>query len=260
MTRQLVVVGAAGRMGRRLVSLGAEQKTLKVVGAVDDSSHPDQGRDLCGVGVPLADTFPAQADVVIDFSLPEATDRTLTFCQEHEAALVLGTTGLSEAQLAALRQLSNHVPVVHASNMSVGMNVLFALVGKAAAMLGDAYDIEIVEQHHRYKKDAPSGTALTLAENVCQATGRSYPGSLVHGRSGNEALRQPGEIGMHAVRGGDIAGVHSVQCSTLGETVTFHHTAHSRDTFVQGALRAAVWVVEQKPGCYHMRDVLGLDV
>jgi 4-hydroxy-tetrahydrodipicolinate reductase len=125
-------------------------------------------------------------------------------------------------------------------------------------MLGEAYDIEIVEHHHRFKKDAPSGTALTLAENICRATDRSYPDALIYGRSGKDALRKQGEIGMHAVRGGDIVGVHSVQYSTLGETVTFHHTAHSRDTLVHGALRAAAWVVGRKPGLYTMLDVLGI--
>jgi len=258
MASRLVIVGAAGRMGRRLITLGAEQESLEVVGAVDDPAHPDQGKDICGKGVTVSDSFPPQADVVIDFSLPEAATRTLTFCREQQAALVMATTGLSADHLAALHQLAEQVPVVQATNMSVGMNVLFALVGKAAAMLGIDYDIEIVEQHHRFKKDAPSGTALTLAETICHATDRPYPASLVHGRSGNDALRQPGDIGMHAVRGGDIAGVHSVQYSTLGETVTLHHTAHSRDVFAHGALRAATWVVQQQPGLYSMREVLGI--
>jgi 4-hydroxy-tetrahydrodipicolinate reductase len=125
-------------------------------------------------------------------------------------------------------------------------------------MLGDEYDIEIVEQHHRFKKDAPSGSALTLAENICHATGRDFPESLVHGRSGKDALRQKGTIGMHAVRAGDITGVHSVIFGTLGETVTLNHTANSRDTFVRGALRAAKWLVGKKPATYSMADVLGI--
>jgi 4-hydroxy-tetrahydrodipicolinate reductase len=142
--------------------------------------------------------------------------------------------------------------------MSVGMNVLFSLVGKVAAMLGDEYDTEIIEQHHRFKKDAPSGSALTLAENICKATGKKFPDCLINGRSGKDTLRQKGTIGVHAVRGGDITGIHSVVFSTLGETVTLNHTAHSRDTFVIGALRAAQWLVGKKPGLYSMADVLGI--
>ena len=138
------------------------------------------------------------------------------------------------------------------------MNVLFSLVGKVAQMLGAEYDTEIIEQHHRFKKDAPSGSALTLAENICKATGKKFPDSLVYGRSGKDALRQEGTIGMHAVRGGDITGVHSVIFSTLGETVTLNHTAHSPDTFAYGALRAAKWLIGKKPGLYSMADVLGI--
>ena len=138
------------------------------------------------------------------------------------------------------------------------MNVLFSLVGKVASMLGDEYDIEIIEQHHHFKKDAPSGSALTLAENICSATGREFPGSLVHGRSGKEALRQKGTIGVHAIRAGDITGEHSVIFCTLGEKLTLNHTAHSRDTFARGALRAAKWLIGKEPKLYSMSDILGI--
>jgi 4-hydroxy-tetrahydrodipicolinate reductase len=142
--------------------------------------------------------------------------------------------------------------------MSVGMNVLFALVGKVATMLGEAYDIEIVEQHHRFKKDAPSGSALTLAQRICEATGRDHPDSLTYGRSGKDAQRQGKTIGMHAVRAGDITGIHSIIYGTLGETITLNHTANSRDTFVRGALRAAAWLLDKQPGLHSMADVLGI--
>jgi 4-hydroxy-tetrahydrodipicolinate reductase len=142
--------------------------------------------------------------------------------------------------------------------MSIGMNVLFSIVGQTAAMLGDDYDIEIIEQHHRFKKDAPSGSALTLAENICKATGKKYPDSLTFGRSGKDAARQKDTIGVHAVRAGDIVGDHSVIFSTLGETVTLNHTAHSRDGFARGALRAAQWLTGKTAGLYSMADVLGL--
>ncbi len=257
MAVDLVVVGAGGRMGQRLVALAQETDRLSLVGAVDVSTHPGQGTEVTP-GVALSAQFPETADVVIDFSLPEGTDKTLAFCADRKAALVLGTTGLSDSQKAALKSLSSKVPVVQATNMSVGMNTLFATVGKIARMLGDDYDIEIVEQHHRFKKDAPSGTALSLAESICEDTGRDLGQSLVHGREGKDALRQKGDIGMHAVRAGDIVGIHSVIYSTQGESITVNHTAHSRDTFVGGALRAAQWLPGQAPGLYSMRDVLGI--
>jgi 4-hydroxy-tetrahydrodipicolinate reductase len=138
------------------------------------------------------------------------------------------------------------------------MNVLFNLVGKVAMLLGEDYDVEIIEQHHRFKKDAPSGSAKTLAENICKATGRDFPQSLIHGRNGKDVLRQKDTIGVHAVRAGDITGVHSVVFSTLGETVTLNHTAHSRDTFARGALRAAKLLVGKKPSLYSMSEILGI--
>ena len=264
MKPKLVVVGAGGRMGRRIIALAAESGRFEVVGAVENANHPDMGTDagpLAGIdplNVVLDDSWPAGAEIAIDFSLPEAADNTLRNCLASGISLVLGTTGLSAGQHEAIQAAAKTIPIVYGTNMSVGMNVLFALVGKAAAMLGEEYDIEIVEQHHRFKKDAPSGSALTLARKICDATGRAYPDSLVHGRSGKEALRQKNTIGMHAVRAGDITGVHSVVYGTLGETIALNHTAHSRDTFVRGALRAAEWLVGKPPALYSMADVLGI--
>lgn len=260
---KLVVVGAAGRMGRRIVAMAVESGEFEIVGAADAKGHPDLGKDvglLAGTGplnVLLSDYCPAGADVVIDFSLPEAAGNTLRHCTENGIPLVMGTTGVGDLQADVMKS-ARKIPIIYGTNMSVGMNVLFALVGKAAAMLGAEYDIEIVEQHHRFKKDAPSGSALTLAERICQATGRDFPGCLTHGREGKDAQRQPDTIGMHAVRAGDIVGIHSVICSTSGETITLNHTAHSRDTFVRGALRAARWLIGKDPGSYGMADVLGL--
>jgi len=265
MGTKLVIIGAAGRMGRRILSLSAETGQFDIIAVVDRPGHPDIGKvysleSASGpIEVVLADTFPAAAaDVAIDFSQPEAVDETIDYCLKNKVALVSGTTGLSEPQRDKMKVASADIPVIYGTNMSVGMNVLFALVGKAASMLGDEYDIEIIEQHHRFKKDAPSGSALTLAENICHATGRDFPEALVHGRSGKDALRQKGTIGMHAVRAGDITGVHSVMFGTLGETVTLNHTANNRDTFVRGALRAAEWLVGKKPATYSMADVLGI--
>jgi 4-hydroxy-tetrahydrodipicolinate reductase len=217
---------------------------------------------LAGVrplGVMVEDQFHAQkADVVIDFSLAQATERSLAYCIAKGSALVLGTTGLAPEHRTQIHAASLKIPIVHATNMSVGMNVLFDIVGKVAALLGPDYDIEIIEEHHRFKKDSPSGSALTLAEQICKETGRRYPDCLVHGREGKEALRAPGTIGMHSVRAGDITGIHSIVFGTLGETVTLNHTANNRDTLARGALRAARWVVAQKSGLYSMRNVLGL--
>ena len=264
MATKLMVVGAAGRMGRRIVALAAQSGEFEIAAAVDRAGHPDIGRDaglLAGVGgvdVKLADAYAAGADVAIDFSLPQAAARTVDYCLENGAALVMGTTGLGEAERARIEEAAAKIPVIYGTNMSVGMNVLFGLVGRVAAMLGAEYDVEIVEEHHRFKKDAPSGSALTLAERICDATEREFPGALVDGRSGGDALRKRGQIGMHAVRAGDIVGVHSVVFGTLGETVTLNHRAGNRDTFVRGALRAAKWLAGKKPGSYSMADVLGI--
>ncbi len=264
MKPKLVVIGAAGRMGRRIIALAAESGRFDIVGAIENQGHPEIGKDAgltAGIGslsVPLGNSWPAEANIAIDFSLPEAADRTLQQCIARSAALVMGTTGLTAAQQEGLKTAARKIPILYGTNMSVGMNVLFSIVGKVAAMLGEDYDIEIVEEHHRFKKDAPSGSALTLAQNICKATNRPYPDSLIHGRSGKEALRNKGEIGMHAVRAGDITGVHSVLYSTLGETITLNHTAHSRDTLVRGALRAAEWIIGKPPALYSMADVLGI--
>jgi len=277
MKPKLVVIGATGRMGKRIIALAVESDEFDIIAAVERQGHPDIGKDAglvaaAGpINVNLTDVFPAAGDpqpclatgvagacVAIDFSQPEAADKTINYCLENNVALVSGTTGLSDQQREKIEAASEKIPIIYGTNMSVGMNVLFALVGKVATMLGDEYDIEIIEQHHRFKKDAPSGSALTLAENICKATGRGLPESLTHGRSGKDALRQKGTIGMHAVRAGDITGVHSVIFGTLGETVTVNHTANSRDTFARGALRAAKWLVEKEPALYSMADVLGI--
>jgi 4-hydroxy-tetrahydrodipicolinate reductase len=264
MIPKLIINGAGGRMGRRIVALAVEGGYFDIVGAVDKPGHADIGKDagvpagIAEIGVKLGSEYPAKADVVIDFSLPEAADAVIGYCEKNKVALVMGTTGLSDEQTARLQAAGKKIPIVWASNMSVGMNVLFRMVGKVAQMLGDDYDIEIVESHHRYKKDAPSGSALTLAKNIAGQTGRDWPACAVYGRKGKDSLRQAGTIGMHSVRAGDITGEHSVIFSTLGETVTLAHRAHNRYTFASGALRAARWVAGKGPGVYSMGDVLGM--
>lgn len=262
---RLVIIGAGGRMGRRILAMAVESGQFDIIGAVERPGHPDIGKDAgLGAGVKpikvmLSEAYPAgPADVAIDFSQPEAVDQTISYCIENSAALVCGITGLNDRQKEQIKAASAKIPAIYATNMSVGMNVLFGLVGKVAHLLGADYDIEIVEQHHRLKKDSPSGSALTLAENICKSMDFDFPEALVHGRSGKDTLRQKGTIGMHAVRAGDITGIHSVIFGTPGETITLNHTANSRDTFVAGALRAAKWLAGKKPGSYSMADVLGL--
>jgi len=265
MRPKLIIIGAAGQMGRRIISLSIDAGWFDIIAAVETKGHSDIGKDAglvasAGpINVKLDSAYQSGADVAIDFSQPDAADKTIDYCLKGGVALVLGTTGLTEKQHEKLKAASAKIPVIYGTNMSVGMNVLFSLVGKLALMLGDEYDTEIIEQHHRFKKDAPSGSALTLAENICRATGKKFPDDLTYGRDGKDALRQKGTIGMHAVRAGDIIGIHSAVFSTLGETVTLNHTAHSRDTFATGALRAAQWLVGKKPGLYSMADVLGIN-
>jgi 4-hydroxy-tetrahydrodipicolinate reductase len=251
-------------MGSTILSLAKDAGLFRIIAAIERQDHPDIGKDagLVAAGGPinvkLDGIYPGGADVAIDFSTPSAAGKTIDYCLENSTALVLGTTGLSAEQLEKIKVASGKIPVIYGTNMSVGMNVLFSLVGKVASMLGEEYDIEIIEQHHRFKKDAPSGSALTLAENICKATGKRFPDCLTHGRSGKDALRQKGTIGIHAIRAGDITGKHEVIFGTLGEALALTHTAHSRDTFARGALRAAKWLTGKKPGLYSMADVLSI--
>lgn len=265
MLSKLAVIGAGGRMGRMILSLAAETEQFEICTAIERPEHPDIGKDLSlltgssKIQGKLSSQLNFSCDTVIDFSLAQAAAATIEFCTAKKIPLVMGTTGLNDSQKKKIQSAAAEIPVIYGTNMSVGMNVLFNLVGKAASMLGDDYDIEIIEQHHRFKKDAPSGSALTLAENICKATGRDYPDCLTFGRHGKEELRQKGTVGIHAVRAGDITGIHDVIFSTLGETVTLSHTAHSRETFARGALRAAKWLIGKNAGMYSMADVLGLN-
>jgi len=249
-------------MGRRIAALALDEpRRFEIVSGVEMPGHEALGADVgvlagcAACGVAVAEGLQADADVLIDFSTPEGTVAWLAAAGERNIPMVIGTTGLTESQLAAVADAAGRIAIVQAPNFSVGVNLLFQIAGEVAAALGDAYDIEIVEAHHRFKADAPSGTALGLARSICEATGRSAADGLVHGRRG-AAFRQAGEIGMHAIRLGDTVGEHQVHFGCLGETVTLSHSAHTRDTFVRGALRAAEWVVRQPAGLYAMQDVL----
>lgn len=252
---RLAVTGAAGRMGTRIIELAAQDTRLQVVAALEASGHPKIG-ELIGPGVKLTDKVETDFDVMIDFSHPDATLGWLDTVAKAGKRIVIGTTGLRPDQLQQIAEAARRIAIIRAANMSVGVNTLLRVVGEVAKVLGPDYDIEIVEGHHRFKKDAPSGTALALAEAICDALGKKTAETLVHGREGREALRQPGTIGMHALRLGDTVGEHEVFYGTLGETISIKHSAHTRDTFVTGALRAALWLANKPAGLYSMQDVL----
>lgn len=263
---RLAIVGAAGRMGGALVRCAQRMDNVEVTAALDLAGHPQLGADagvLAGIGdigVLVTDDHAAleKADVLIDFSLHEAVPATLAAAVERRLPVVLGTTGLNASETAQVREAAQTLAVLHAPNMSVGMNLLFAMVRQAAASLDTGYDAEVVETHHRHKKDAPSGTALLLAEQVAAGRKAQLEEAAVYGRHGVTGERPAGQIGIHAVRAGDTVGDHTVLFATDGERLEFSHRATSRDAFAMGALRAAVWIRDRKPGLYDMQNMLGL--
>jgi 4-hydroxy-tetrahydrodipicolinate reductase len=241
---KIIIVGAKGRMGQALIACAARIPELQVTGRIDAG---DDLKSVIGEG-----------DVVIEFSTQEAGAGVAALCAEHKKALVVGTTGHSDAEKSKITSQKSKIPMVMSSNYSTGVNTLFWLTRKAAEILGPGFDLEVVEMHHRMKKDAPSGTAATLAGILADVRKQQLDEVLRHGRQGIVGARTSAEIGMHALRGGDVVGDHTVIFAANGERVELTHKASSRDTFANGALRAAQWVVKQKPGLYDMRDVLGL--
>ena len=241
---KIIINGSKGRMGQALLGCAAKMPDVEIVGAID------QGDDLA--------TIIAKCDAVIEFSFHNATLGVARLCAQHKKALVVGTTGHSDEDKAEIRKLKAEIPMVIATNYSTGVNTLFWLTRKAAEILGPGFDLEVVEMHHRLKKDAPSGTATTLLEILGDVRKLQFEEALRHGRKGIVGERTSSEIGIHAIRGGDVVGDHTVIFAANGERVELTHKASSRDTFANGALRAATWVVNQKPGLYDMQDVLGL--
>jgi 4-hydroxy-tetrahydrodipicolinate reductase len=258
---RIVLSGATGRMGQTLAALVAEDDGLSLAGGI--GRMPERG---CDIGCPLVETpetagaWIHEADVVIDFSAPELLRRLLEMHGDALAgkALVVGTTGLADEEQRMLTALAERAAVLQAANFSVGVNLLVALAEQAASVLGDDYDVEIVEAHHRRKVDAPSGTALALGEAVARGRGVPLAEVRVDGRSGRPGERPRGEVGFHSVRGGDIVGEHSVMLIGERERVELGHVAQDRALFAEGALRAARWMAGRAPGTYTMRDVLGL--
>jgi 4-hydroxy-tetrahydrodipicolinate reductase len=259
----IAITGAAGRMGQRLIALAKQDGAFDVVGAVERPDHAAQGRDageLAGagtIGLPVTFDLKATPQVLIDFTSPDSMRHWLKSCRDRGIGMVIGTTGLQEQDHAAIERAAADIPVLQAPNMSLGVNLLFKIAGEVARILGDDYDKEIVEGHHRFKKDAPSGTAMGLADAILQAMGKTRD-ALVFDRHGDEVVRKPGEIGMHALRIGDEIGRHTAYFAALGERLELTHVATNRDTFAHGALRAAKWLAGRKPGRYAIADMLGL--
>ncbi len=260
-----IVVGAAGKMGSRIIHIIKETPSIELVRAIERSDHPSIGRDIGEIiglgklGIPLEGKIKKEGgDVVINFSNPQTSLESLEFAKENGLAIVIGTTGFNPEQLEKFRGLSKSIRCVLAPNMSVGMNLMFRVVQDVARVLGPEYDIEILEAHHRLKKDSPSGTAVKLGELIAGAIGRSLDQVGVYGRKGMIGERTKEEIGMQVVRAGDIVGEHTVLFGGIGERLEIIHRAHSRDNFARGAIKAALWIVNQPNGLYDMQDVLGL--
>ncbi|MFQ5329572.1 MAG: 4-hydroxy-tetrahydrodipicolinate reductase [Thermodesulfobacteriota bacterium] len=266
MTR-IVVTGAAGRMGRAIIGVITGTEGFELVGATEHGEHPSIGKDAgesAGVGklgVKITRDFGraiGKADAVIDFTSPDATMEHLEVACQKGVPMVIGATGLSHSQRDRMKVLGKTMSIMAAPNMSVGVNVLLKVVSDMAQILGNDYDIEIIEAHHRHKKDAPSGTALRLGEVIANSVERKLEDVAVYERHGIIGARRDDEIGIQTVRAGDIVGDHTVLFGGPGERIEVTHRAHSRDTFASGAVRAARWIVGQPDGLYDMQDVLGL--
>ena len=264
---KIIIAGAAGRMGQRVAHMVDQHPGLQFTAAFEAAGHPDIGRDaglvclgkengiLIGGGL---ESVIADGDVIIDFTFHKATMEFARLASAHGRAMVIGTTGLTAENLTELEELAKNFACVQAPNMSICVNALFKLVKKTAAILGDDYDIEIIEAHHNKKKDAPSGTALKLAEMAAEGVNRKLEEVAVYERNGIIGERKPKEIGIQAIRAADIVGEHTVYFAGPGERIELTHRAHSRDHFAKGAATAAAWIAGKPCGVYSMFDVLGL--
>jgi 4-hydroxy-tetrahydrodipicolinate reductase len=264
---KVIVAGAAGRMGSRIIYMIGQNQDLTLSGAFENPDHPAIGIDagpMAGLGETgilvsgsLKD-IAGQGDVLIDFTRPEVTMENIRIASSKGLSMVIGTTGITGRDLEEVKELSESIRCVMAPNMSVGVNVMFRMADEMARLLGDDFDIEIIEAHHRFKKDAPSGTAMRLAQGISDSVGRDLNDVAVYQRKGIIGERSDKEIGIQTLRGGDITGDHTVMFAGIGERLELTHRAHNRDNFARGALRAAAWVVNQPKGLYDMQDVLGL--
>jgi 4-hydroxy-tetrahydrodipicolinate reductase len=264
---RIAIVGAGGRMGRTLI-----EAVNQIDGAVFTAGIEHAGSSLLGAdcgelanigknGIAVVSSLESvieQFDVLIDFTIPEATANNIAICEQHGKAMVIGTTGLTEEQKAQLQAAAKKIPMVFAPNFSVGVNLTLKLLQMAAKVMGDYTDIEVIEAHHRHKIDAPSGTALRMGEVVAETLGRDLKEVAVYGREGRTGERPRNQIGFETIRAGDIVGEHTVMFADIGERVEITHKASSRMTFANGAVRAALWVSDKAPGSFDMQDVLEL--
>jgi len=264
---KLVMAGATGRMGKTILHLASQDKGFKIVGGLEERGHaalgqdlgPIIGQDLMGVKVTQDATAALKsADVLIDFSHFSALPENLKAAVRTHTAYVIGTTGIPSAMLRQIKNASHKIPIVQSPNMSVGVNLLFKLAALAGKVLDESYDLEIMEIHHRMKKDAPSGTAMKLLEILLKVRGRDIKKDVVYGREGETGVREKGKIGVLALRGGDVVGDHTVSFLGDGERIELVHKASSREAFARGALLAAKFLAKKKQGLYHMQNVLGM--
>ena len=267
-TIKIGVIGAGGRMGRMLIEAIQDNLQTTLSAAIERQGSSLVGADAGEVAtigrldVQIVDDLQAvinDIDVLIDFSLPDATEKNMQICAEHNVAMVIGTTGFNKQQEQVLEKASEHIAIVYAGNYSTGVNLSLKLLGMAAKAFGTEADVEIIEAHHKHKIDAPSGTAYMMAEAVAEARGQKLKDVAVYGREGQTGAREAGTIGIHAIRGGEIVGDHTVMFIADGEVVEITHRARERMTFAAGAVRATTWVVAQAAGQYNMQDVLGLN-
>ena len=267
-TIKVGVIGAGGRMGRMLIEAVQDNPQTTLSAAIERQGSSLVGADageVAAIGrldVQIVDDLQAvinDIDVLIDFSLPAATEQNMQVCAANNVAMVIGTTGFNEQQEQVLATASEHIAIVYAGNYSTGVNLSLKLLGMAAKAFGPEADVEIIEAHHKHKIDAPSGTAFMMAEAVAEARGQNLKDVAVYGREGQTGARETGTIGIHAIRGGEIVGDHTVMFIADGEVVEITHRARARMTFAAGAVRAATWIVQQSAGQYNMQDVLGLN-
>ncbi|MFQ5559239.1 MAG: 4-hydroxy-tetrahydrodipicolinate reductase [Nitrospinota bacterium] len=263
-----IVTGAAGRMGKSIIGNIADTENIDLSGATENNGSGSIGRDAGEVagtgknGVTISGSIQeviGDGDVIIDFTAPEATMQHVEAAVRSKKGIVIGTTGLSDAQVSTIKNASKEIKIVFAPNMSVGVNVMWKMLGEMAKILGDDFDVEVIEAHHRLKKDAPSGTANRILEILCDSLGRDLKKDPIYERKGIIGERGKKEIGMQTIRAGDIVGDHTVIFGGQGERLELTHKASNRDNFAKGAVRAAIWLEDKGPGLFDMQDVLGLN-
>ncbi|MDD5015680.1 MAG: 4-hydroxy-tetrahydrodipicolinate reductase [Atribacterota bacterium] len=262
---KVIVCGGCGKMGLKVAQLIYQNKDMELTGIIESPSHPGIGKDW-GMSLGLGETgifikddleeIIQNADQIIEFTNPQVSLKHLEIVSKYKKAMIIGTTGFSSEEIETINKLTRGIPFLLSPNMSLGVNLLFKLAAETAAALGDDYDIEIVEAHHRFKKDAPSGTAKKLAQEIAKAKGINLNEVAIYGREGITGERKSGEIAIHSIRGGDITGEHTVMFTALGERLQLSHKAHSRDTLAYGAIQAIKFMEGKPPGFYEMKDVL----